>query len=70
MDKKTFRSLLKPVKELVPDAPDALAEVIHKCLEFEALKRPERVSEVQGALDHLVDELVQTPEDRLDAIEW
>jgi serine/threonine protein kinase len=70
MDKKTFRNLLKPVKELVPDAPPALAEVIHKCLEFETQKRPERVSEVQGTLDHLVDELVQTPEDRLDAMEW
>ncbi len=70
MDKKTFRNLLKPVKELVPDAPDALAELIHKCLEFEAAKRPERVSEVQGTLDHLVDELVTSPEDRLDAIEW
>ena len=43
--------------------------LIHKCLEFDATKRPERVSEIQGALDHLVDELVG-PEDRLDAIEW
>jgi len=69
MDKKTFKNLLKPVQELVPDAPPALAHLIHKCLEFEAGKRPQRVSEVQGALDHLVDEIVG-PEDRLDAVEW
>ena len=69
MDKKIFKNLLKPVQELVPDAPPALAHLIHKCLEFESGKRPERVSAVQGALDHLVDELVG-PEDRLDAVEW
>jgi serine/threonine protein kinase len=70
MDKKTFRNLLKPIKELMPETPPALCELVHKCLEFEANKRPERVSEIQGALDHMVDELVLKPEDRLDAIEW
>jgi len=28
------------------------------------------MSEIQGMLDHLADELVQTPEDRLEALEW
>ena len=32
--------------------------------------RPERVSEVQGILDQLVDPLVQSDEDRLDTMEW
>jgi hypothetical protein len=33
-------------------------------------KRPERVSKIQGSLDHLVDELVVNQEDRLDTMEW
>ena len=33
-----------------------LADLIHKCLSFSALKRPERMSEVQGILDQLADE--------------
>jgi serine/threonine protein kinase len=70
LDKKTFRNMLKPVHELLHDAPPGLCEIIHRCLEFEANKRPERVSEIQGTLDHLVDALVTSPEDRLDAMEW
>jgi serine/threonine protein kinase len=70
MDKKTFRILLKPVQELMPETPAALCELVHKCLEFEPNKRPERASEIQGTLDHLVDALVTSPEDGLDALEW
>jgi serine/threonine protein kinase len=70
VDKKTFRNMLKPVRDLMPDAPVVLCNLVHRCLEFEAMKRPERVSEIQGALDHMVDELVTSPADRLDAIEW
>jgi serine/threonine protein kinase len=70
IDKKMFKTMLKPVKELVPDAPPALCQLIHRCLEFDATKRPERASEIQGALDHLVDELVQSDDERLEAIEW
>ena len=42
----------------------------YNTLEFNPAKRPERMSEIQGTLDHLADELVQTPEDRLEALEW
>jgi len=28
------------------------------------------VSEIQGALDRLADELITSPEDRLEAFEW
>jgi serine/threonine protein kinase len=70
MDAKTFQALLKPVEECNPEAPPGLCELIHRCLSFNPNKRPERVSEIQGALDHLTDNLVRTPEDRLDAIEW
>ncbi len=52
----TFDAMLKPVKELSPGCPDGLADLIHRCLSFSALKRPERMSEVQGTLDQLADE--------------
>jgi len=70
MDKDTFRNLLKPVQELVPQAPPDLCDLVHKCLEFHPSSRPERASEIQGALDHMVEQLVTDPEDRLEAMEW
>jgi hypothetical protein len=70
IDAKTLQSLLKPVQALTPGAPPALCDLIHRCLAQDATKRPARMSEVQGALDHLADELVASPEDRLEALEW
>jgi len=70
LDGGTFLRLLKPVLELKPKTPRVLAEVIERCLSFEPTKRPERASEVQGLLDRLADELVRSPADRLEALEW
>jgi serine/threonine protein kinase len=70
MDARTWKALLKPVDELMPGTPRALSDLIHRCLEFTPANRPERMSEVQSALDYLADELVRTPEDRLEALEW
>lgn len=56
VDKKTFQSMLKPVGELNPVAPKELCNLIHSCLSFDAHKRPERMSAVQGVLDRLADE--------------
>jgi eukaryotic-like serine/threonine-protein kinase len=70
LDRKTWARIYKPVEELQPQTPPALAELINRCLAFEAMKRPERMSEVQNALDRLVDELVCSPEDSLEALEW
>ncbi len=70
MEAKMWARTFKPVQEFIPTAPPALCDVIHKCLSYNAKNRPERISEVQGALDHLVDELAQAPEDKLDAMEW
>jgi serine/threonine protein kinase len=69
LDSKTWRSLLKPVEECNKEAPPALCELIHRCLAFHPSERPERMSEIQGALDHLADELVRSPEDKLEATE-
>ncbi len=56
LTEKQFKSQLKPVHDLNPGAPKAFADLIHSCLSFQALKRPERMSEVQGILDQLAEE--------------
>jgi eukaryotic-like serine/threonine-protein kinase len=70
LDAKTWQRLFKPVQEFNHEAPAALCDLIQRCLAFNAHERPERMSEIQGSLDHLAEELVQSPEDRLEALEW
>ncbi len=70
IDAKTWGRMLKSVPECNPQTPPALSELIHRCLSFNAPNRPERMSEVQSVLDRLADELITSPEDRLEALEW
>ena len=70
VDAKTWQRSLKPVQELSPGTPKALCDLIHRCLSYNAHDRPERVSEIQGALDHLVEQLATSPEDRLEMMEF
>jgi hypothetical protein len=70
MTAKTFQNMLTPVQELNPDTPQTLCDLIHRCLAYRPQDRPERVSEVQGTLDHLADEMAARPEDRLEAMGW
>jgi serine/threonine protein kinase len=70
VDARRWKDLFKPVQEFCPQAPRALCDLIHRCLSFNAMGRPERMGEVQGVLDRLSDELVTSPEDRLEALEW
>jgi serine/threonine protein kinase len=70
MNAGQFHKLLKPVKTLNPKVPPPLYELIERCLSFEPAKRPERMSVIQGTLDHLCDDLMRKPEDQLDAVEW
>jgi len=70
MNAKTFHSLLKPVRELNPQVPAELGDLIQQCLDFNSNKRPERMSEIQGAIDHMVDRFVTSTRDRLENIEW
>jgi serine/threonine protein kinase len=67
--RETWEQLLKPVGECCPEAPAPLCGLIHRCLAFDPHRRPARMSEVQGALDHLADELIQSPEDRLEMLQ-
>jgi serine/threonine protein kinase len=70
MTGKTWAKLVKPVSEFNAAAPPKLCQLIHQCLDYNAQNRPERMSEIQGTLDHLVDELVRSPDDRLEAMEF
>jgi serine/threonine protein kinase len=70
LDGRSLRQLIKPVKECNAAAPDDLCDLIHRCLEFNPSKRPERMAEVRDALDQMIEQLVRSPDDRLEAIEW
>jgi serine/threonine protein kinase len=70
LNAKTHASMLQPVARLNSNAPTELCDLIERCLSFKADGRPQRMSELQGALDHIVDALVKKPEDRLENMEW
>jgi eukaryotic-like serine/threonine-protein kinase len=55
---KSFHEALKPVKDLNPGCPSGLADVIHMCIQFNALKRPEKMSTIQGYLDQLAEKAI------------
>ncbi len=71
LDTKSWASLLKPVQDFNAEAPKTVCDLVHQCLAFNPMNRPERMSlEVQGALDHLIDELATEPEDQLEDLNW
>ena len=70
MNAKLFRSLLKPVTELAPNTPKRLADLIHRCLEYDPKNRPERVSDVLEELNAISEKLVQSDDDKLEAMGW
>jgi serine/threonine protein kinase len=70
IDAKMWKRIYKPVEEVNPKVPPALAQLVNQCLSYNARERPERMSEIQGTLDHLADDLVTSPDDKLDAKEW
>jgi eukaryotic-like serine/threonine-protein kinase len=70
LNAKTWKQLLKPVQDFNAEAPPALCDLVHRCLSYNAIDRPERASELQGALDHLTEQLVRSPEDRLEMLEF
>jgi serine/threonine protein kinase len=65
---EVYGKLLKPVLECNPLAPPELGELIHKCLEYNPNNRPERISEVQGALDRLADDHGCVDDDLIDLV--
>jgi serine/threonine protein kinase len=70
VDAKNWQRLFMPVKEANATAPPALCDLITACLDHNARQRPESMAQVQNILDKLTDELVDGPDDGLDAVEW
>jgi len=56
MNEKYFKEQYKPVRDLNPVVPPGLGDLIDQCLSFNANRRPERMSQIQGTLDQLADE--------------
>jgi eukaryotic-like serine/threonine-protein kinase len=69
LDSKILEGRLKPVQECNAQAPPELCDLIHRCLAPNPTRRPERVSEVQGVLDRLADQLVCPSEQGLEDLE-
>jgi serine/threonine protein kinase len=67
---KSWQAMLKPVREGNPNVPPSLANLIEHCLAYQPQQRIERVSDIQATLDRLVHDLVKSPEDSLEALEW
>ena len=51
-----FKEQYRPARECNVGLPAELGDLIDQCLSFNANKRPERMSQVQGTLDQLADE--------------
>ncbi len=56
MTEKTYKSLYKPVGEIVATTPPMLVSLIHKCMEFKANNRPDSFAAIQTALGAMADE--------------
>lgn len=70
LDATLWDRLVKPVQECNAETPPDLCDLIQRCISFDPRKRPGRVSEIQGTLDRLADDLASSPDDRLDTLEW
>jgi eukaryotic-like serine/threonine-protein kinase len=70
LDARSWRQLLKPVQECNASAPPELCSLIHRCLEFNPNQRPERMTDVRELLEPMAEQLVRSPGDRLEEIEW
>ena len=68
MTGKVFRALFKPVKELAPETPPLLCDLIHRCLEYDPKSRPDRMGDVLDVLTFLIEKLVQSDDDRLETM--
>jgi eukaryotic-like serine/threonine-protein kinase len=67
---KAWNAQVKPVVDCNAQAPQALADLIHKCLAYNPAERPEFVTEVQSALDELVNQFVHSSNEKLEAMDW
>lgn len=70
LNAKAWTARLEPAAKINADAPPELCALIHKCLSYKALDRPERMSDVEAELEKIVAKLVHSSADKLEALEW
>lgn len=70
MDAKMRAQMVKPVRECNAEAPPQLCDLIQSCLEVNPAKRPERVSEIHGFLDHLAEKIAAEDGSGVDELDW
>ncbi len=70
VDGKMWKRMFTPVQEHNATAPEELCSLVHQCLSYNARKRPETMSEIQGKLDRIADDLKQSSDDELENFEW
>lgn len=68
MNRKLFRSMYEPPEELIPALPPMLATIINRSLEYDPKDRPDRVGLILDELNRLIEQLVQSDDDRLEAM--
>jgi eukaryotic-like serine/threonine-protein kinase len=70
MSSKVFENMLKPVSEFNVQAPHTLCELIHHCIAYSAEKRPTKVTDVLEKLKAMEEQLVRSPLDSLETLDW
>jgi serine/threonine protein kinase len=61
---------LKPIQEINAGCPRELSDLIHRCLSFNALKRPETMVEVKAGLDKIADQVAESGSGSHKVLEW
>ncbi len=67
---KAWQAMLKPVRDLNPQAPMLLAKTIEHCLAHHPSQRPASVLEVRDVLKHMADEVRRNEDERLENWDW
>jgi serine/threonine protein kinase len=67
---KAWTAQVRPVVACNSEAPQALADLIHKCIAYNPNERPEFATDVQHALDELVTQYVHSSNEKLEAMDW
>jgi serine/threonine protein kinase len=70
VDAELWQRQLKPVTEINAGCPKDLADLIHRCLSFSALKRPESMTEVRETLDQIGEHLAESGSGSHKVLEW
>jgi serine/threonine-protein kinase len=70
LDAELWQRQLKPVREVNAGCPKDLADVIHHCLSFNALKRPETMQDVQSQLDRIASQFDEIGSGSHRVLEW